>query len=192
MKSKKHIAIFASGGGSNAEVIMKYFKEHEKINVSLIVTNNPQAGVIEKAEKHNVPVYIGKNEDFNTTAFLELLNKLQVDFIILAGYLKKIPTLLLENFHNKIINIHPALLPKFGGKGMYGMNVHKAVVEAKEKRSGMTIHLVNEHYDEGAVIEQHEVEINSSDNAETVAKKVLELEHKYFAPCIEKVILYGI
>jgi phosphoribosylglycinamide formyltransferase-1 len=189
---KTHLAIFASGGGSNAEEIMRYFNNHARIQISLVVTNNPNAGVLHRAEGFHIPCYVYQPEELENGILEKTLDAYQIDFIVLAGYLKKVPDSLLKKYPNKIVNIHPALLPKFGGKGMYGMNVHKAVVAAKEPKSGMTIHFVNEHYDEGGIIEQHEVELKETDSAERVQQKVLELEHKFFAPCIEKIIENGI
>jgi phosphoribosylglycinamide formyltransferase-1 len=189
---KTHLAIFASGGGSNAEEIMRYFNDHARIQISLVVTNNPKAGVLHRAEGFHIPCYVYQPEELENGILEKTLDAYHIDFIVLAGYLKKVPDTLLKKYPNKIVNIHPALLPKYGGKGMYGMNVHKAVVAAKEPKSGMTIHFVNEHYDEGGIIEQHEVTLNETDSAERVQEKVLELEHKYFAPCIEKIIENGI
>src|SRR5687768_10820916 len=185
---KTNIAIFASGGGSNAEEIMRYFRNHPKINVALVVTNNPKAGVLHRAEGFHIPCYIYQPEEIENGILEKTLDAYKIDFIVLAGYLKKVPDALIKKYDHRMVNVHPALLPNYGGKGMYGMNVHKAVVAARESKSGMTIHFVNEHYDEGAIIEQHEVQINPTDSPERVAQKVLELEHRYFAPCIEKLI----
>jgi len=186
---KKNIAIFASGGGSNAEEIMRHFKKNDVARVSLIVSNNPKSGALYRAEKYNIPGYVHTPEDLENGKLENVLKAYKIDFIVLAGYLKKVPDGILKKYDKKIVNIHPALLPKYGGHGMYGMNVHKAVVAAGEKKSGITIHYVNENYDEGGIIEQHECEISSKDTAIAVQEKVLKLEHKYFAPCIEKIIL---
>lgn len=188
MNKKVNIAIFASGGGSNAEQIIQHFKTSDKINVRLVVTNSATAGVIQRAEKHGIESQVHPYKVSN----IELINELKkckIDLIVLAGYLKKIDTELIKMYPNKIVNIHPALLPKFGGKGMYGMNVHRAVVAAEEEISGPTIHYVNENYDEGAIIEQHSCVIEKNDTPEDVQKKVLKLEHQFFAPCIERLIL---
>ncbi|MBI3136323.1 MAG: phosphoribosylglycinamide formyltransferase [Bacteroidetes bacterium] len=185
---KTNIAIFASGGGSNAEEIMRYFRNHQTIAVALVVTNNPKAGVLHRAEGFHVPCYIYQPEEMENGILKKTLQAYKIDFIVLAGYLKKVPAWLIQNYAHKMVNIHPALLPNYGGKGMYGMHVHKAVAAAREPKSGITIHFVNEHYDEGAIIEQHEVSINPTDSPERVQQKVLELEHRYFAPCIEKLI----
>ncbi len=184
----KNIAIFASGGGSNAEAILAHFASSEKGNIALIVTNNKNAGVIDRAQNNDIPFYILDKGELEAGDFSDVLLAMEIDFIVLAGFLKKIPSDLIDNFPDRIVNIHPALLPKFGGKGMYGMNVHKAVVEAEEKESGMTIHYVNENYDEGNIIEQHKVDINPEDTPEVVAKKVLELEHQFYASCIESLL----
>ncbi len=185
----KKIAIFASGGGSNAQAIINYFKNNPQVEVALIVSNNTNAGVIDRAQAEEIPFYILQKGELEELEFSEVLIALEIDFIVLAGFLKKIPQDIIDAYPNKIVNIHPALLPKYGGKGMYGMNVHKAVVSHNEKESGMTIHYVNENYDEGNIIEQHKVELFPTDTAEDCAKKVLKLEHQYFAPCIEKLLL---
>ena len=184
----KKIAILASGGGSNAEVIINHFKNITDIEVALIVTNNAAALVLERAKNHGIESYVHSQEDVLNGNILANLKDNEIDFVVLAGYLKHINTDLLNYYHNKMVNIHPALLPKFGGKGMYGMNVHKAVVEAGEALSGITIHYVNENYDEGAIIAQHKCQIDKSDTPNEVQKKVLALEHKFFAPCIEELI----
>ena len=159
-KKMKKIAIFASGSGSNAENIANYFSNNPNVEISLIISNNPNAYVIERAKKLNIPsvVIIGK-EMKEEKLVLDTLNKYNINFIVLAGYLLKIPTYLINNYPDAIVNIHPALLPKFGGKGMYGDNVHKAVVDANETESGITIHYVNEKYDEGEIIFQAKCQI---------------------------------
>lgn len=184
----KNIAIFASGGGSNAEVIIEHFNNSSKGNIALIVTNNANAGVIKRAENHEIPFYVLDKGELEANEFSEVLEAMDIDFIVLAGFLKKISSDIIAAYPNKIVNIHPALLPKFGGKGMYGKHVHQAVVAAKEKETGMTIHYVNENYDEGAIIEQHKVTLAENETADTVAKKVLALEHAFYAPCIERLL----
>lgn len=186
---KIKLAIFASGGGSNALKIIEYFRGHENINVALIVTNQPHAGVIQHAEANHLPYYIHEKGELSTDTFTDFLTEHKIGAIILAGYLKKIPQALIEKFSNRIINIHPALLPKYGGKGMYGHFVHEAVVRDGEKQSGLTIHLVNEKYDEGRVLFQAICPVFPHDNANEVAKRVLALEHKYFATVIERHLL---
>lgn len=189
-KNKKiKIAIFASGNGSNAENIIKYFKDHDKISVELVLTNNPNAYVIERAKNNNVKCIIFNKYDlYYSDNVLNILKENNIDFIVLAGFLWLIPESIIKNYPQKIINIHPALLPKYGGKGMYGMNVHKAVIENKEKESGITIHYVNEKYDEGDIIFQKKVEVSSSDTPETLANKIHELEYQYYPVIIENLI----
>ena len=182
------LAIFASGSGSNAQRIMEYFKESPDISVVLVISNSPSAKVLDRAKNFGIPTFVHQPEEMENGGLLQVLKGAQVDFIVLAGYLKKIGSDLIRSYPNGIVNIHPALLPKFGGKGMYGMNVHKAVVEKGEKESGMTIHYVNEYYDQGDIIEQHRCKVLPADKAEDVAARVLELEHRYFAPCIERIL----
>jgi phosphoribosylglycinamide formyltransferase-1 len=184
----KNIAIFASGGGSNAEVIIEHFKNSNKGNIALIVTNNARAGVINRAENHDIPFYILDKGELEENEFSEVLEAMDIDFVVLAGFLKKIPNDILLAYPNRIVNIHPALLPKFGGKGMYGHHVHEAVVKAQEKESGMTIHYVNANYDEGAIIEQHKVALTGAETPDQVAEKVLALEHAFYAPCIDRLL----
>jgi phosphoribosylglycinamide formyltransferase-1 len=185
--SLKHIAIFASGTGSNAEKIIEYFKTHGKIKVSLIVSNNPNAKVIQLAKRESVAFYITNKEDFfYSYSILQILKAHQIDFIALAGFLWKIPVPLIQAYPNKIINLHPALLPKFGGKGMYGMNVHEAVLKAGENESGISIHYVNEELDKGDIIFQVKCKIEGNDTAETLSKKVKALEHVYYPEIIER------
>jgi len=181
------LAIFASGGGSNADKICEYFHQHSGISVACIVSNKANAGVRDIASKHHVPFEYLTNDEFaEGQEVIKTCKSHQVDAIILAGFLRKIPISLIKAFSNRIINIHPALLPKYGGKGMYGRHVHQAVYDSKEKTSGPTIHLVNENYDEGAILFQAEVELTSGDQPKEIAKKVLQLEHKYYAPVIEE------
>ena len=184
----KNIAIFASGGGSNAEALIAHFNGSDKGSIALIVTNNENAGVIDRAQNHDIPFYVLEKGELAEGKFSDVLLALDIHFVVLAGFLKKIPADLIATYPNKIVNIHPALLPNYGGKGMYGMNVHKAVVAAGEKETGMTIHYVNENYDEGNIIEQHKVNLDGSETPEEVAAKVLKLEHQFFAPCIEKLL----
>ncbi len=185
----KKIAIFASGGGSNAQEIINHFEGHKSIEVALIVSNDTNAGVVDRAQKHEIPFYILQKGELAEGEFSDVLLALEIDFVVLAGFLKKIPADVIECYPNNIVNIHPALLPAYGGKGMYGSNVHKAVVAAGEKESGMTIHFVNENYDEGHIIEQHKVNLLPTDTAEDCARKVLELEHQFFATAIEKLLI---
>ncbi len=184
------IALFASGAGTNAEKIITHLKNHSSIQVSLVVCNKPDAGVIQVAASHNVPVLmIEKERFFRGNAYVdEIKHHSGVDFIVLAGFLWKVPTALIAAYPNRIINIHPALLPKYGGKGMYGMHVHKAVIAAGEKESGITIHYVNEHFDEGEHIFQARCAITAEDTPETLAQKIHELEHQYFPQTVEQIV----
>lgn len=186
---KKRIAIFASGSGSNAQKIMEHFKYSQDAEVSLILTNNPEAYVLQRADNFEVPSHVfDRHEFYHTDNIVELLNRLQIDLIVLAGFLWLIPANLLKAFPEKIINIHPALLPAYGGKGMYGDRVHQAVLDNKEEESGITIHYVNEHFDEGEIIYQARFRIEAGDNLEMVKFKGQQLEHQYFPKVIENVL----
>lgn len=185
----KRIVIFASGGGTNAENLIKFFHNRDNASVIQVLTNNPRAKVLERCKNLNVSAL-----SFNRVAFsktndvLNILKVAQPDLIVLAGFLWKFPEHILKYFPNKVINVHPALLPKFGGKGMYGMYVHEAVVKNKETETGITIHYVNEHYDEGAIIFQAKCDVNASDSAEDVASKIHELEMEHFPLVVEKLL----
>ena len=185
----KNIAIFASGSGSNAERIVEYFADSEQVNVKLFLCNNPEAGVIQRAERLQIPLMMFDRPMFKSGEVVKILQENQIDWVVLAGFLWLVPKNMVEAFPNRIINIHPALLPKYGGKGMYGHFVHEAVVENKETESGITIHFVNEHYDEGGVIFQASFPVLSTDSPEDVARKGQILEHKHFPEVIERVIL---
>ena len=183
------IVILASGSGTNAENIIKYFKDSNLISVVQVLSNKKDAKVLERAKRLEISsMYFNMADFIMSDKVLEILKK-NADYVILAGFLWKIPSNIIEAFPNKIINIHPALLPKYGGKGMFGMHVHEAVIKNKEQESGITIHHVNENYDEGAIIFQKSFEISPSDSADDVAKKVHKLEYKYFPEIIEKVLL---
>lgn len=186
----KHIAIFASGRGSNAEAIIQYFKNHSQIKVSLLLTANPNAGALQVAAEHQVvSVIVSANAFGDEQTMTRILKARDVDYIVLSGFLQLVPAFLIKQFPNRILNIHPALLPNYGGKGMFGMNVHKAVVANREVETGISIHFVNEHYDEGKLILQKMVAIDEQDTAETVALKVQALEHQWYAPTIEATLL---
>ena len=184
----KHIAIFASGTGSNAQKIIDYFKNSAIIKISLIVCNNPNAGVIKIAANSGIPVLLIEKELFRLTGYISELKNQKIDFIVLAGFLWKIPEILIEAFPHKIINIHPALLPAYGGKGMYGNAVHSAVLAAKEKQSGITIHYVDDKYDHGKIIFQSTCPVDEQDTVESLSGKIHELEHKFYAKQIEKLL----
>jgi len=184
----KKIVLFASGNGSNVENIIQYFKNNDSISIVGIFTNNLHAKVLDRAKKHNIFSLVFNKSELSEGFILEKINSLQPDLIVLAGFLLKFPEHIIKEYPNKIINIHPALLPNYGGKGMYGMNVHNAVLENNEKETGITIHFVNEHYDEGEFISQHKVNIENCRTAEEIATKVQELEHEFFPKAIQKLI----
>lgn len=184
------IALFASGSGTNAENIVKYFAKSTQIEVSVIISNNPHAFVHQRAAALNIPSYSFPKDTFKDGEdLLKLLSDYKIDYIVLAGFLLKIPDSLLKKFPKRIINIHPALLPKHGGKGMFGDNVHKKVIEMGDTKSGITIHYVNDKYDEGEIIYQESCIVNPDDTYEDVAKKVQALEYANFPRVIEEVIL---
>ena len=187
---KKRIAIFASGSGSNAQKIAEYFKNHPTIEVALVVSNKADAGVLDIAKSFGIETYVipSKAEFTQTETLLQELYVSQIDFIVLAGFLWLIPEYLIEAYPSRIVNIHPALLPKYGGKGMHGMHVHHAVVAAGEKESGITIHYVDKVYDNGEHLFQATVPVEPGDTPEVVQQKVLVLEHTNFAQVIEKVL----
>jgi phosphoribosylglycinamide formyltransferase-1 len=185
------IVIFASGSGTNAENIIRHFKATKTASIEAVFTNKADAQVIQRAEKYQVPTQVFSKNDLETGKVLQKINAIQPDLIVLAGFLLKFPETIVAAYPDKIINIHPALLPKYGGKGMYGMHVHRAVVENKEPKTGITIHYVNENYDEGNVIFQKEVTVLMSDTPEVVAAKIHELEQDHFPRVIEKLITNG-
>jgi len=185
------IVIFASGSGTNAENIIRYFQATKSASVEAVFTNKADAQVIQRAEKYQVPSQVFTKNDLETGKVLQEINTIQPDLIVLAGSLLEFPESIVEEYPDKIINIHPALLTKYGGKGMYGMHVHRAVVENKESKTGITIHYVNENYDEGNIIFQKEVTVLTSDTPEVVAAKIHELEQDHFAAVIEKLIFKG-
>ncbi|GAB4048125.1 phosphoribosylglycinamide formyltransferase [Spirosoma litoris] len=185
----KRIVLFASGSGSNAEKIADYFAGNAEVEISLIVSNNPKAGVIDRARRLHIPVLLFDRKTFyDTNRITQLLLNQNVDLIVLAGFMWLMPADLVRAFPNKIVNIHPALLPKFGGKGMYGHFVHEAVVAAGETESGITIHYVNEHYDEGQIIFQAHCPVVPTDTPDDVAKKVQVLEHEHYPRVVAEVL----
>jgi phosphoribosylglycinamide formyltransferase-1 len=184
----KNIVIFASGSGSNADKIISYFSQSTVAKIVLVLSNNANAGVLAIAESHKVPTLVFTKEQLNSGFVLRHLQAFNPHFIVLAGFLQKFPADIIAAYPHKVINIHPALLPKYGGKGMYGAHVHRAVHENKEKESGITIHYVNDNYDEGNVIFQKAVAIEECLSPEEVALKVLALEHEHFPKVIEELI----
>jgi phosphoribosylglycinamide formyltransferase-1 len=188
MDQNYRLAIFASGKGSNAEAIIKYFKNHPSITIELIVSNNPQALVLERAKKYGIPSLVLNRRQFDSEIAIKL-SDYQITHIVLAGFLWLIPPTLLKAFPRKIINIHPALLPKFGGKGMYGMKIHQLVRSSNEKETGITIHVVDEKYDEGEILYQHKCQVVSADTPEEIADRVHQLEYAWYPKIIEKWIL---
>ena len=184
-----HLALFASGAGSNAQKIIEHFRNHAQVRVALVICNRPGAGVLNIAVQAGIPyLMIEKEKFFRGDGYVQELKAHEIDLIILAGFLWKIPQALIAAYPNRIINIHPALLPKYGGKGFYGKFVHEAVIQAGEKESGITIHYVDEHYDHGDLIFQAKVPVTSDDTPETLAKKVQQLEHEHFPRVITQLI----
>ena len=181
----KNIAIFGSGSGSNAEKILEYFSSCTHAKVALIASNNRSSFILQRAKKHGIDSFVfSKKQLFNFSEFNDKLLEKKIDFIVLAGFLLKIPKKLVTFYKNRIINIHPSLLPKYGGKGMFGMNVHKAIIENNEPYSGITIHLVNEFYDQGKILFQEKCNVSTAETAESLSKKISTLEHQFFAPTI--------
>jgi phosphoribosylglycinamide formyltransferase-1 len=188
-KSMKNIAILASGAGSNAQKIIEYFSNRMDISVHLIISNKKDAGVLSIAKLSGISsLVISKDSFYQSTDLLVALEKHEIDFIVLAGFLWLIPAYLIHNYPDRMVNIHPALLPKYGGKGMYGHFVHEAVHEAKELFSGITIHYVNEKYDEGSIVFQEKCEISPLDQPLDIAKKVQLLEHTYYPVVIDQLV----
>lgn len=184
------LAILASGGGSNADAILRYFESHSGIQMALIGCNRKEAGVYQVADNHNVEsIHLSQDRFKNGDGFLPEFQARKIDGLILAGFLWKVPNCLIEAYPGRILNIHPALLPKFGGQGMYGIHVHRAVLAAGEKESGITIHRVDEHYDHGDHVLQARCPVEPTDTPESLAKRVLELEHTHYPPTIENYFL---
>jgi len=184
----KHLVIFASGSGSNAQRLMEYFKDHPVIRVVALFSNNPAAYALERAWQFGVPAHLFNREAFRDGTVLRQVQEYQPDLIVLAGFLWLMPAGFVQAFPRQIINIHPALLPKFGGKGMHGQHVHTAVLANQEKESGITIHYVNEHYDQGAILYQHSCPVESQDTPDLLAKRVLALEHTYLPRVVEELL----
>ena len=187
-----NIAIFASGSGTNAQKLMEYFSNNKTAKVKIILSNKPDAFVLERATKFSVPTMVFDRDDLYTDGkVLKELLRNRIDFIVLAGFLWLIPADIINHFTGRIINIHPALLPDYGGKGMYGNRVHRAVIENGEKESGISIHYVNEQYDEGDIIFQARCEVRADDTPEKLAERIHKLEYRYYPEIVEKVILEG-
>ena len=185
-----NIAIWASGNGSNAENIMNYFKDKKDlVNISIVMCNNKDAFVLKRAEKFNTPTFVFTYKELNNSDVVDKkLDELNIDFIVLSGFMLKVPDRIISRYANKIVNIHPALLPKFGGKGMYGDHVHEAVIAAGEKESGITVHYANEHYDEGSTIFQAKCPVLPDDTPDTLAQRVHSLEYAHYPEVIEQVL----
>ena len=191
MDFHQKIAVFASGAGSNAQKIIEFFSGSQ-VSVALVVCNKPNAGVLEIAKKHHIAtLLIEKEQFFKGNAYVDELKEAGVNFIVLAGFLWKIPSALIRAFPHGLINIHPALLPKYGGKGMYGHHVHESVIHNKEKESGITIHLCNKEYDKGEILFQKRVPLSESETPDSIARAVLNLEHQFFPKVIEAFLLHG-
>ena len=187
--SKKKLVLFASGSGTNVEAIVNYFQDHPDVSISAVLTNKRDAKVIDRCNRLNISVlYFNKWAFYRSDTVLEILRKLNPDLIVLAGFMWKVPKSIVQAFEGRILNIHPALLPKYGGKGMYGMHVHTAVKDSGDKQTGITIHYVNEAYDEGAIIRQAQVAVSPQDSAEDIAKKVHQLEYQHYPEVIRELL----
>ena len=184
----KRIAVFASGSGSNAENLIKYFQDNDQAEVIQVFCNNPKAGVIDRARKLGTRCLVFNQQELEGGYVLEKLKSSRIDLIVLAGFLRKIPQEIINHFENRIVNIHPSLLPDYGGEGMYGMHVHRAVVENEEEESGITIHYVTEEYDDGEIIFQESVELDYEDTPEDVQYKVQQLEYKHYPEVVEYIL----
>ena len=191
MQRANNIAIFASGSGTNAEEIIKHFKNHASIKVCCVLSDKADAQVHARAEKYDIPSFSFYKSEIMTNdgKVFEILNNFGINFIVLAGYMQLIPGWIIDRYHNSVLNIHPALLPKFGGKGMYGHHVHEAVISSGEKKSGITVHLVNKEYDKGKILFQDTVAILPDDTPDMLAEKIQKLEHEHYSKIIENFIL---
>ena len=186
----RNIAIFASGSGTNAQKLMEYFSTNKTAKVKIVLSNKADAYVLERAKKFSVPTFVFDRDDlYHSGKVLRILLENDIHFIVLAGFLWLIPEEILSHYPGRIVNIHPALLPDYGGKGMYGDRVHKAVLENKEKESGISIHFVNERYDEGDIIFQAKCEVKPDDTPEVLAARIHKLEHKYYPRIVEKLLI---
>lgn len=183
------VAVFASGSGSNAENLIRYFHNHPEVEIAAIYTNNPDAFVLKRTEPHGIPGRIISKNSMSDGSLLKELSENGISLVVLAGFLKLVPAVFINGFPGQIINLHPSLLPKYGGKGMHGMHVHEAVIAAGEKCSGITIHHVNDHYDEGTIIDQFVVELQPNESPESLSQKIHELEMKNLPMVVEKLAL---
>jgi phosphoribosylglycinamide formyltransferase 1 len=183
------IAILASGSGTNAENIIRYFQNHPRISVALVLSNNPNAPVLQRAASLNVRSAVFNKEQLGSGEVLKWLEQEKITHVVLAGFLWLVPIKLIDAFPGKVINIHPALLPRHGGKGMFGIKVHQAVLASGDKETGITIHEVNNKYDEGTILHQMRCQVSASDTAELIAERVHELEYKFYPPVIERWVL---
>jgi phosphoribosylglycinamide formyltransferase-1 len=183
------ISIFSSGNGSNAEALLHHFQNHTHIKVCAVFVNNPLAGVIARTNKFDVPVVLFNKEEWLNGTVLKQLQELKIDYILLAGFFWLVPQNIIQPYHNRILNIHPALLPKYGGKGMYGSRVHQAVLAAGEKESGITIHLINEEYDKGEILFQKTIAVLEHDTAKSIAQRINQLELENYGPVAEAYIM---
>ncbi len=191
--TQKRLCILASGSGSNAQKFFEYFQDHPKISIPVVLTNNVSAGVRERAKSFGIPSHVYPRKFWSKgEEVLDFLTKERIDYVVLAGFMLLLPIQIVQNYPKRIFNIHPALLPKYGGKGMYGMHVHEAVKVAGETESGITIHYVNEQYDEGQIIFQAKCTIKSDDTAKEIAQRVLGLEHENYPKVVEEEILKSI
>lgn len=188
LEHQKQVLLFASGQGSNARAILEHFRGKSDVQFPLIVTNNPQAGVFSLAREYGIDVLLLDRERFNSPILLDTLDLYRPELLVLAGFLWKLPEHLVQQYAKRIVNIHPSLLPAYGGKGMYGHHVHEAVVRNGETKSGMTIHLVNEEYDQGTILLQKTVDLSPTDTPEQVAAKVLQLEHAWYPKVVESLL----
>ena len=187
-KTIKKIIFFASGSGSNVQNIIQHFSTFDQITIDLVLTNNQKAGVLDRAKSLNVPFYLFKKEEYLDDSLLNKLQTIKPDLIVLAGFLLKIPKSIVAAYPDKIINIHPALLPKHAGKGMYGDRVHQSVLDSGDRKTGITIHYVNENYDEGSIIFQSAVEVSKADTVESIANKVHQLEYKHYPEVLHQLL----
>ena len=187
-KTIKKIIFFASGSGSNVQNIIEHFSAFDQITTDLVLTNNQKAGVLDRAKSLNVPFYLFKKEEYLDDSLLNKLQTIKPDLIVLAGFLLKIPKSIVAAYPDKIINIHPALLPKHAGKGMYGDRVHQSVLDSGDSKTGITIHYVNENYDEGSIIFQSAVEVSKADTVESIANKVHQLEYKHYPEVLHQLL----